>query len=59
MFTYYDIFTSHVYGKTRILLENKDLPLNIICLFVLNYLVWSCDNITSSPELVSFQKFRI
>ena len=59
MFTYYDIFTSHVYGKTRILLENKDLPLNIICSFVLNYLVLSCDYIASSPELVSFQKLRI
>ena len=59
MFTYYDIFTSHVYGKTRILLENKDLPLNIICSFVLNYLVLSCDNIASSAELVSFQKLRI
>ena len=59
MFTYYDIFTSHVYGKTRILLENKDLPLNIICSFVLNYLVLSCDNIASSPELVSFKKLRI
>ena len=59
MFTYYDIFTSHVYGKTRILLENKDLPLNIICSFILNYLVLSCDNIASSTELVSFQKLRI
>ena len=59
MFTCYDIFTRHVYGKTRILLENEDLPLNIISLFVLNYLVWSCDNITLSPQLVSFQKLRI
>ena len=59
MFTCYDIFTRHVYGNTQIQLENEDLSLNIICSFVLNYLVWSCDNITSSPQLVSFQKLRI
>ena len=59
MFTCYDIFTCHVYGNTQILLENEDLPLNIICSFVLNYLVLSCDNIASSLELVSFQKLRI
>ena len=59
MFTCYDIFTRHVFGNTQILLENEDLSLNIICSFVLNYLVWSCDNITSSRQLVSFQKLRI
>ena len=53
MFTCYDMITRHVYGKTQILLENKDLSLNITYSFVLN--VWSFDKIASSLQLVSFQ----